>query len=387
MDSLIYRFDAVQDKDLMQCPNRGVAYQRDMSALVLYDKAYFDKCLAYKGNEIANKVNAGRVALVKRYHVGEIIDIGAGTGEFIESFGEGAKGYDANPYSVEWLRNNNLYSENFTDSRGFTFWDTLEHVKDPVFYFKRIPKESFVFVSIPVFPQSGPESFTKNIRQSKHYRPNEHLYYWTEDGFVDWMKMYGFRLLEKNNSETESGRDGITEFAFKRDLPDYHDYVSLYKRIHETRYYGASASLYLKQIGEVVSWLNPASILDYGCGRSDLVAHFWKDGERVLGRYDPAIPEFNTMPEGQWDLVLCCDVMEHIPMREVDRVLSEIKAKSLRVIFVISTKLARAKLPNGENAHITLLSKSEWMNWIRDYFGKVEIVKMPWDHVLTVKTF
>ena len=137
----------------------------------------------------------------------------------------------------------------------------------------------------------------------------------------------------------------------------------------------------------MISWLNPASILDYGCGRSDLVAHFYKDGERVLGRYDPAISEHKDFPSEQFDLALCCDVMEHIPMTGVDRVFSEIKKISDRVIFVISTKPARAKLPNGMNAHVTLLTKSEWVNWVQDYFGKVNIVKTQWNHVLMVKNF
>ena len=383
MDRLIKRFDFIENGDLRSCPERGVAYQTDMSVIAPYEKEYFEKCLAYKGNEISTKVNSGRSALVRKY-CDEIIDIGAGTGEFIERFisdGGKAKGYDANPYTVEWLRNNNHFSEEFGNFNGFTFWDTIEHVKIPEFYFKRIPKESYLFVSIPVFKSLS------DIRKSKHYRPNEHLYYWTEEGFVEWMKMYGFRLLEKNDSESEAGRDGIKEFVFKKDIPDYHDYVNMYHDIHSSRYYGASAKLYLGYFSEPVFWLNPASILDYGCGRSDLVSYFWKDGGRDLARYDPAIPEYKDMPTGKWDLVFCCDVMEHIPIKEVDRVFSEIKEKSQRVIFVISTKLARAKLPNGENAHISLLTKSEWTRWIEDYFGKSSIIKTKWDHVLMVKTF
>ena len=385
MDRLIKRFDCEQDGDLMICPERGVAYQKDQTHVVSYNKEYFEKCLAYKGNEISEAVISGREKLVRKYHDGDIMDIGVGCGDFVERVK--CKGYDVNPFASEWLKKNDLYSEEFDKFRCFTFWDTIEHVSDPEIYFRKIPKDSWIFVSIPTFPETGPNAFLKNIRQSKHYRPDEHLYYWKESGFIAWMAMWGFRALEISNFETNAGRDGISDFVFKKDLPDYNDFVCLYQTMHSTRYYGASASLYLKPMTEMISWLNPASILDYGCGRSDLVAHFYKDGERVLGRYDPAIPEHKDFPSEQFDLALCCDVMEHIPMTGVDRVFSEIKKISDRVIFVISTKPARAKLPNGMNAHVTLLTKSEWVNWVQDYFGKVNIVKTQWNHVLMVKNF
>ena len=54
------------------------------------------------------------------------------------------------------------------------------------------------------------------IRESKHYRPGEHLLYWTEKGFVDWMFEKGFRFLEKRTFEIQAGREDILSFAFIR---------------------------------------------------------------------------------------------------------------------------------------------------------------------------
>jgi len=79
--------------------------------------------------------------------------------------------------------------------------------------------------------------------------------------------------------------------------------------------------------------------------------------------------------------------MEHIGMMDVDRVFDEIKAKSSNVIFVISLKLARAKLPDQRNAHVTILSKLEWTRWIEEVFGVAKEMPTKWDHVLMVKTF
>ena len=55
-----------------------------------------------------------------------------------------------------------------------------------------------------------------SIRDSKHYRPGEHLYYFTELGFAQWMARHGFELLEVSNFETKAGRDSILSFAFRR---------------------------------------------------------------------------------------------------------------------------------------------------------------------------
>jgi 2-polyprenyl-3-methyl-5-hydroxy-6-metoxy-1,4-benzoquinol methylase len=94
------------------------------------------------------------------------------------------------------------------------------------------------------------------------------------------------------------------------------------------------------------------------------------------------------MPEGEFDLVICCDVMEHIPMAEVGRVLSEIKRKSDKALFTISMRPARARLPDGRNAHVTLLTAKEWMRWIKDVFGSVaEVEHDKSDHILMARTW
>ncbi len=257
----------------------------------------------------------------------------------------------------------------------------VEHVAAPQEYFERIAPGAAVFVSLPIF------ATLDAIRGSKHYRPGEHLYYFTHAGFVAWMALYGFRLLEASDHETQAGRDGIMAYAFRRELPGYRDLLAQYRTLHETRHYGASGGLYLEYLAPLVRALDPASILDYGCGRSDLAAHFYADGRRRIARYDPAIGDYKVLPDGPFDLALCIDVMEHIRMADVDRVLHEIRTRAARAVFVISTKPSRAVLPNGMNAHVTLLTKSEWTRWIAARFGRAEAVPTQWDHVLMLKTF
>lgn len=351
---------------------------------VAYDAAYLETFRRYAGSRVEKALNTGRVGMLERYAArgAAVLDIGVGSGAFLDAAaaaGFRPSGFDINPRAVAMLRDGGRYA---ADARAFdvvTFWDSIEHMEAPDVILKRIQRDAIVLVAIPVFDDLA------RIRESRHYKPGEHLLYFTPDGFIHWMALRGFRLLERSDHETAAGRDSIGAFAFKRDLPDYHDHVAAYTEMHASRHYGSSATeLHLETVARVVRAQQPRSILDYGCGRSDLVAHFWNDGARRIARYDPAIPMWKQMPEGDFDLALVCDVMEHIPMASVDRVLAEVRGKAPAAVFTISTKLARAKLPDGRNAHVTLLTRSEWRRWIADYFGPVEEIACPLEHELVL---
>ncbi len=388
MDKIIKRFESVRDGDLTFCRQRQVAYQSDIKKIsVKYDAAYLANYQRpeYSNSEIARAVTRGRCALVKR-HIEKgtnVFDIGACTGAFMRAAtaeGYWLFGFDVIPEVVSRLKEENRYTEDVTKFEAITMWDSIEHMRDPDgSWLSKIKKDAHLFISVPIMPD------IESVRSSKHYKPGEHLYYWTQEGFINWMALYGFALVEVSDHEVKAGRQDIGAFVFKKSLPDYRDHIAAYEQIHFTRHYGSSATgLYLDTVAKVVNRLKPKSILDYGCGRSDLVAHFWKDGERKIARYDPAIPALREMPDGLFSLVLCCDVLEHIPMSYVDKVLLQIRHKSSRAIFSISTKPSRAKLPDGRNAHVTLLTKTEWMDWIREYFLSVEILESDLDHELVL---
>lgn len=382
MDRLIKRFDYEQDRDLAVVEKRGVAYARPMVKTASYDFRYQEKVMAYEDSPIARAVNAGRVDLLRRHAAlgAKVLDWGCGSGAFMRVAGAAgfdAYGYDVNPAAQLTLGDRALGNPDLADA--VTLWDTIEHMEVPEVILKRVRTGAHLFVSLPIFDD------LKRVRESKHYRPGEHLYYWTRDGFVSWMALYGYRLLEESDHETSAGRESIGAFAFKKDLPNYFDHIVAYNEIHSSKHYGASATdEYLDVAAAVVREVKPSSILDYGCGRSDLAAHFWLDGKRKIAKYDPAIPQTKLMPEGRFDLTFCCDVMEHIPMLGVDRVFAEIRDKSSVVLFAISTILARAKLPDGRNAHVTILTKSEWLRWIKDEFGPARVLKGKHDHELVV---
>jgi hypothetical protein len=210
MDRFIASLPAEPDGDLMLCREHGVAYQADRSNLCAYDDAYYAKCASYEGQQIAEKINAGRIALVDKYvGIGRIVDVGIGSGEFIRKR-PNTWGHDVNPAGIEWLKRNDLWAKTLTPFAGATFWDVLEHVEEPEQYLRQVQLHAFVFTSLPIFYGLG------GIRLSKHYRPGEHLYYWTEDGFIEWMQRHGFMHLETQRFEMEAGRESILSFAFRR---------------------------------------------------------------------------------------------------------------------------------------------------------------------------
>ncbi len=386
MDSLIKRFDAVIFGNLSLCEHRGIAYQITGHKYE-YEDAYWTEYQNRAGTKIANRINDFRLEFIKEFAKKEkLLDVGIGSGEFLtrrnlETVQKKTYGVDVNPRAKEWLKEKELYSDNFEAFNFFTFWDVVEHVDMPELYFRQIKKGGYLFTSIPIFND------LHDVPNSKHYKPGEHLYYFTEKGFIDYMSLWGFRLLKQADGETQAGRESILSFAFIKDLPDRKEMIGLYDKMHSEKHYGDSAHLYFKEIADLVIKLNPVSILDYGCGRSDLSCYFWNDGKRMIRKFDPAIVKYKEYPEGEYGLVLAIDILEHIRMADIDYILKELRDKSMNVIFVISMKPARAKLPDGQNAHVTLLTKSEWMRWIKDYFGKVYETEINLPESCLLRTF
>ena len=121
----------------------------------------------------------------------------------------------------------------------------------------------------------------------------------------------------------------------------------------ESRFYRSS-------IKEQFIKYNIKTILDYGCGGSDWTSkNFSQNSESAQEfynldqcfRFEPA----RELDERrQVDCVLNFDVLEHVFIADVEATLNDIfsYAKKL-VILNIACYPAAAKLPNGENAHIT----------------------------------
>jgi ADP-heptose:LPS heptosyltransferase len=187
-----------------------------------YNRAYFDRYVGYEGTAIAAAINDARVELVRRHAPSDaaVLDVGIGSGEFLREWTDaGGKGYgtDVNPIARQWLEESGQWVDPYTslpdDVGCVTTWDVLEHFESPGELLGRLPEGCVLCGSIPIFPDLTAEA----IKASKHYRPDEHLVYFSEKGLTWYLADLGFVLLETNDAETRAGRESILSFAFRKD--------------------------------------------------------------------------------------------------------------------------------------------------------------------------
>lgn len=204
--------------ELIWFQERGYGYVHPVEVCA-YDREYNDKYVELSRLRMSDTLMLSRENMVRRHWQGDIVDIGSGAGTFVEHMRRvgypRTKGYDVNPWAVQWLTNSGLWRNPWLDPEpeAATFWDTLEHMVDPEAMIHRI--RTWAFVCLPVFKDM------EHARHSKHYRPNEHLWYFTERGLIGLFAGCGFECVERNGKENDAGRSGIGSYAFRKvDTPE-----------------------------------------------------------------------------------------------------------------------------------------------------------------------
>jgi len=145
--------------------------------------------------------------------------------------------------------------------------------------------------------------------------------------------------------------------------------IEQYRQIHATRSYGTTSVKNLRFLRPEIKLLRPRSILDYGCGQSDLIDRLNLGYPVELHRYDPALPAYDTKPTQPVDLLLNIDVLEHIEEGDLDGVLAEMRAPCRHAIIVVDTAPAVARLADGRDAHVTLRPHAWWRERLSRHFG------------------
>lgn len=179
----------------------------DSTPEIVYGDRYWREYQQRDASAMGEALTAARIEFVSRHYAGEIVDIGVGGGRFVRE--ARCRGYDINPLAVEWLDNSGRYQDPFADPiEAATCWDSLEHMPSPETFLRTVTK--WLFVSIPV------ENTLADWLTSPHYKPGEHLWYWSTSGFINWVFDQGFELMELSDFEIRLGRHDIKSFAFKR---------------------------------------------------------------------------------------------------------------------------------------------------------------------------
>lgn len=205
-------FERALADGLVWLPEIGIGFYPVKDTQAPYDAAYFERYQRQADTPIGHALTAARLALTERYPVDELIDVGIGCGQYVLArikVNGYTLGYDVNPSGIKWLSDLNIYANLYARRyEAATFWDSLEHIADPEAAVAQV--ERYAFVSIPIFENA------EHCVKSKHFKRDEHIWYFTDRGIIAWFDAQGFDCVEINQMETDIGREGIGTYVFKR---------------------------------------------------------------------------------------------------------------------------------------------------------------------------
>lgn len=140
---------------------------------------------------------------------------------------------------------------------------------------------------------------------------------------------------------------------------------------------GLSILQHRKQIGKLMRKYGAVTLLDYGCGRGDAyssphkIYRDWGLKRHEITLYDPAFPRHDKLPGRRFDIVLCSDVLEHVPEEDTERFVGDLfNHAKVHVWASVCTRAAKKTFPSGENLHVTVKPLQWWL----DTFDQVKLL-------------
>ena len=175
-----------------------------------YGLEYFKKYVEYATTPMGKELTQARIEFVDKWHNGKLLDVGVGSGQFVMTRKD-TLGYDINPIGVKLLKSIESYAD-IKDSifSAYSFFDSFEHIRDPFDMLRFMNPKTKIFMSIPIFRD------VSHVLRSKHFRPDEHFWYFTTQGLIRYMADYGFACLDVDNFEIRIGREDILSFVFEK---------------------------------------------------------------------------------------------------------------------------------------------------------------------------
>lgn len=193
--------------DLVYYHHKGYAKQKS-SYRISYNKKYYNAYKNRGGTPTERALMQGRADFVNKYRKSvndKVLDIGVGNGEFVRIMN--AKGVDVNPDAIDYLKKKGYYGGKVKQYDFVCMWDVLEHLEN---FAILMDVRKYLFISIPVYDS------LYDVHTSKHFKPGEHLWYFTETGLVALMHEHELDLMEKRDFEKKKGRNEIYSYCFKR---------------------------------------------------------------------------------------------------------------------------------------------------------------------------
>jgi len=119
-------------------------------------------------------------------------------------------------------------------------------------------------------------------------------------------------------------------------------------------------------------------ILDYGCGKGGTMRWLRGLSENLhIDGYDPGHEDYSNTEtlKRKYDAIYTADVMEHIEEEDLEDVIKQQQSMANYNIHIIDLTPAKKRLPDGRNAHVTLLDLETW-RWHLEAPGTHETVDM-----------
>ena len=165
--------------------------------IVKYDQDYYYKMLrqyAKTGELIANI----RWDFIQEYNPKTVLDYGSGLGFFAACAPEDVQvdTYDIGPFVTTGIRREHYDM--------LCLWDVLEHLPDFSCLDDHLKFTNLVAITVPMLPK-GIE-----LLSWKHFKPGEHLHYFTNETLDSIFKIYGFNRLKSGYPECPPRQDIIS---------------------------------------------------------------------------------------------------------------------------------------------------------------------------------
>lgn len=187
--------------DLFICDDCGLVSSDIRPDPSIYDRSYVIKYNRYEKTSVGEGLQRIRYGCVKKHlPSGQLLDFGCGVGSFIKHCnlnGIKGTGFDINPYG-DYTDVNVLLQ----DYDVMTFWDSLEHIENPVALIKGIGAK-YIFISTP-----STEDYKGDLTQWHHYMPEEHCHYYNENNLKKLIELCGYTVIETNYDESELRKSG-----------------------------------------------------------------------------------------------------------------------------------------------------------------------------------
>jgi hypothetical protein len=151
----------------------------DFSKIYKYDersKNYYDE----------NVRNIRKNFILKYTSYDKCFDYGCGQNPLLIEYGVPSFDKYIEKYS-------NFDIKAFRKSKFLLLFDVLEHFYDPAQFLSIIPQDN-VILTIPIFKDEIKDE--SSLYEWKHYKPGEHIWYWNEIGFKNYINKIGWEIVE-----------------------------------------------------------------------------------------------------------------------------------------------------------------------------------------------